>query len=371
MNKTMLLLGLCAATVFSIGILMVFNTTSAEVLNKSLETSTHSALIKQAIYALIGIFLGIGVFFLGPQKIIRISPYLFWGCIVLLTLVFIPYIGQSINGAKRWVTLFGYTLQPSEFAKYLIPIYFINKFEKYKYSLDFKSFILIILLFAIPISLILIEPDTGTTLIIISTLVVLFFITRIKFTYWALPLVLITAIGAVVAFNMPHVPNRIKVYLHPEMDLKGRGHQPYQAKIAVGSGKLVGRGVGQSLQKLDYLPEARNDYIAAIYAEEVGFLGICFLVGLYMSISALGFYIASKTRQKDFFYLATILTFLISFQAFLNLGIVSALLPSKGTTLPFFSQGGSSLIVNMIAVSLLLSIGKNSTLKKWQAKKEF
>jgi len=130
MNKTMLLLGLCAATVFSIGILMVFNTTSAEVLNKSLETSTHSALIKQAIYALIGIFLGIGVFFLGPQKIIRISPYLFWGCIVLLTLVFIPYIGQSINGAKRWVTLFGYTLQPSEFAKYLIPIYFINKFEK-------------------------------------------------------------------------------------------------------------------------------------------------------------------------------------------------------------------------------------------------
>src|SRR3989304_133949 len=192
MNKTILLLGLCAAIVFSIGILMVFNTTSAEVLNKSLETSTH--------------------------------------------------------GARRWVTLFGYTLQPSEFAKYLIPIYFINKIEKYKYSLDFKSFILIILLFAIPISLILIEPDTGTTLIIISTLVVLFFITRIKFTYWVLPLVLITIIGAVVAFNMPHVPNRIKVYLHPEMDLKGRGHQPYQAKIAVGSGKLVGRGLVESLQ---------------------------------------------------------------------------------------------------------------------------
>jgi len=164
--------------------------------------------------------------------------------------------------------------------------------------------------------------------------------------------------GGAVAYNMPHVHNRIQVYLHPELDLRGKGHQPHQAKIAAGSGKLLGRGLGESLQKFNYLPEARSDYIAAIYAEEMGFIGVLALIALYITMTACGLYIAIQSKEKGAFLLAATLTFLISIQAFLNLGIVSGLLPSKGMTLPFFSQGGSSLMVNLVVFFILLDISR-------------
>ena len=157
---------------------------------------------------------------------------------------------------------------------------------------------------------------------------------------------------------MPHVPGRIRIYLNPELDLKGKGHQPYQAKIAAGSGGLWGRGLGESLQKYNYLPEAKSDYIAAIFAEELGFLGIFFLILLYVCLSAAGFSIAFSSQEKIGFFMASIFSFLLAFQACLNLGIVYNLLPSKGTTLPFISQGGSSMIANICAIFLLVNISQ-------------
>jgi cell division protein FtsW len=159
---------------------------------------------------------------------------------------------------------------------------------------------------------------------------------------------------------MPHVSDRIRIYFHPELDLKGKGHQPHQARIASGSGGLLGRGFGESLQKLDYLPEARSDYIAAIFAEEFGFIGIISLIVLYMTIGGLGFNIAIQSKTLEGFYLVAILTFLICFQAFLNLSVVSGLLPSKGTNLPFFSRGGSSLLANFIALGLIVSASRQN-----------
>lgn len=364
MNKTTLLLIVSTTCIFFSGLLMVFNTTSAEVLSRSLEVSTHFALVKQLIFGLIAVVIGFIVWKIGYLKIIQSSPYLLLGCTILLLLVFSPKIGQTINGAKRWIGFSGLGMQPSEIAKFIIPIFFIGEITKRKKHLDFNAFLKVILISLIPITLILMEPDTGTTVIILTTLVVTFFLTKIRFLYWATPLFVIICLATFAAYNMNHVRNRITVYLHPEKDLKGKGHQPYQAKIAVGSGKVLGRGLGESLQKLDYLPEARSDYIAAIYAEEVGFLGIAILISLYMLVTYSGFSIAMKSKDKKGFYLACILTFLISFQAFLNLGVVSGLLPSKGVTLPFFSQGGTSLMVNIIAIFLLLSIEKEKKVKK-------
>ncbi len=232
-----------------------------------------------------------------------------------------------------------------------------------------KRFYLIILRFAVPLFLILIEPDNGTVAIIMATLMALFFLCRLRWLYWFLPILFLGGLGTVAALQMPHVKHRIQVYLHPESDLLGKGHQPYQAKIATGSGELFGRGVGESLQKLNYLPEARSDYIAAIYAEELGFIGILFLVLLYLFIAYSGFHIAMKAGTRGGFYVASVITFLISFQAFLNLGVVSGLLPSKGTNLPFFSQGGSSLLANCIAIALVMSTHnkKEPNWKKLQA----
>jgi len=216
---------------------------------------------------------------------------------------------------------------------------------------------------AIPIFLILIEPNNGTAAVIGMTVVVLCLLTCIPFRYWGIPLVVFIAIGGVSAFNLPYVSARLKVYLNPELDLKGKGHQPHQAKIAAGSGKLFGKGPGNSLQKLSYLPEAQNDYIAAIYAEELGFVGMLGLILLYLSVGLIGFQIANEAVDREGFYYAGAITFLICFQAFMNMGVVSGLLPSTGLNLPWFSQGGSSLMANVTGIGLLLSISCAATKK--------
>jgi cell division protein FtsW len=220
--------------------------------------------------------------------------------------------------------------------------------------MDFRAFSRLIFHLAIPVALILFEPDNGTTAMLLALLCVLFFICRVSWKFWALPLCCLALIGGAIGSQMSHVADRLRIYLHPELDLLGKGHQPYQAKIAAGSGRLGGRGLGESLQKLNYLPEARSDYIAAIFAEEFGFIGITTLILIYMGFSFFGFRAASEAQEQRIAQLAALLTFSIAFQAFVNLGVVSGLLPSKGTNLPFFSQGGSSLLSNMAALGIVL-----------------
>jgi cell division protein FtsW len=356
MKKSSLLPLFSVLLLYALGLLMVFNTTAASALDKSLSSETHQAFLKQIYYGLMGIGFGCFFYWLGYEKILTYSAPLLAITTVFLVAVFIPKIGMEINGAKRWLSIFGFSFQPSEVAKYLIPIYFIHRVLKLENAVSIKEFFKIGAVLGVPLALILIEPDNGTTAITVVALMVLFVLCKIRWTYWVLPMCVVLAVGVVVAANMPHVPDRIRVYLHPESDLLGKGHQPYQAKIATGSGRVWGRGLGESLQKLNYLPEARSDYIAAIYAEEFGFMGMLGLIGLYMTIAYSGFRIAFRAQDKKGFYLAALITFLLTFQAFLNLGVVSTLLPSKGTTLPFFSLGGTSLFVNTIALFLLLSI---------------
>jgi cell division protein FtsW len=360
MNKYALSLLISVVLLFALGLTMIFNTTSAEVLDRFLDRSTHHALIKQLLYAAVGGIGAVAVWFVGYQNLVKLSGSLLIGSTVLLVLVFLPGIGQQINGAHRWINLFGNSFQPSEFVKFLIPLYFIHVISARTEPLELRPFLQILAKLAIPIGLILIEPDNGTVAIIFSALVVLFILSRQKWVYWALPLGVLFACGVIVASQMHHVSDRIKVYMNPEYDLKGKGHQPYQAKIAAGSGRLFGKGLGESLQKLEYLPEARSDYIAAIFAEEMGYVGMLALILLYMGIGFCGFSVAQRAKDNEGFYIASIFTFLICFQAFLNLGVVSGLLPSKGTNLPFFSQGGSSLLANMIALCVLLNIARQS-----------
>lgn len=360
MNRYAFTLLLSVIFLFALGLVMIFNTTSAEVLDRFLDRSTHHALIRQLLYALVGGVGAMGIWFVGYHHLIKLSgPLLLFGT-VLLILVFLPGIGQQINGAHRWINLFGNSFQPSEFVKFLIPLYYIQVVSSQKAPLNLKSFLRLLAILSIPMGLILLEPDNGTVAMIIMALIVLFILTRLKWVYWVLPLIVLCGSGAVVASQMHHVSDRIKVYLNPEYDLKGKGHQPYQAKIAAGSGQLFGRGLGESLQKLEYLPEARSDYIAAIFAEECGFVGISALIGLYMGIAYCGFSIAQRAKDLEGFYVAALFTFFICFQAFLNLGVVSGLLPSKGTNLPFFSQGGSSLLANILVVCVILNVAKHS-----------
>lgn len=362
MNKSQYLLIVSTALLFALGLMMVFNTTSAHILDRSLTQDIYYPLFKQLVYFLIGVVFGCAVYFIGYEKIIANSFYFYVITILLLCLVFIPQLGVEIKGAKRWINLGSFSFQPSEIAKYTIGIYFLSWVAKQR-KVTVKDFLSIIGLIALPLMLILIEPDNGTCVIMILSFVVLFLLTKIPWMFWAMPLLCFVLIGSFFAYHMPHVPGRIFVYLNPEQDLKGKGHQPYQAKIAAGSGRILGKGLGKSIQKLSYLPEARSDYIAAIYAEEFGFIGMVTLILLYMLIAFCGYFIALNAQDIRGFYIGAFISFLIAFQAFLNLGIVSGLLPSKGTTLPFFSQGGTSLIMNVVAVSLLLSCAKTKKIK--------
>jgi cell division protein FtsW len=370
-KKFQLALIFCVATLFVSGLLMVFNTTSAEVLDKYLEKSPHLAFFKQLSYGLFGVLASICLYFYGYEKIIDKAYIFFYILVFLLLLVFVPGIGQEVNGAKRWIGLFGFTFQPSELAKYLLPIVLIYQKQKNEWPKSGKDFYRTMIYLSVVLGLILFEPDNGCTFILLACLCFVFLLMRIKPIYWALPLVILIIIGGVVAFQLPYVSNRMQVYLHPEMDPLGKGHQPFQSKIAAGSGGLLGKGFGESIQKLSYLPEARSDYIAAIFAEEFGFVGISMFILLYMTIAFLGFSIASNAKDKRGFYIASIFTFLLSFQAFLNFGVVSSILPSKGIALPFFSQGGTSLITNMLSIALILRVAKKSENKEEEKQELF
>jgi cell division protein FtsW len=364
MTSARTLLLLIAFAIFSLGVIMIFSTTSAEILDHELDKNTHQALMKQLSYAVAGLVLAWTMVKLGYQKLLSYSAPLLAVFSFLLLLTLIPGIGREVNGSKRWLNIAGLSIQPSEFVKYVIPAYFIHHFLKYEEeAFYFRQFLKLVAIVSIPMLLILLEPNNGTTAVIAATLVALFLLTRIHFRYWAWPLLGFVLVVGTFASQLPYVSARLKVYLHPELDLKGKGHQPYQAKIAAGSGQLLGKGPGNSLQKLSYLPEAQNDYIAAIYGEEFGFLGILSLITLYLSLASVGIYIAYQCPEKGGFLLASCSIFLISLQAFLNLGVVSGLLPSTGLNLPLFSQGGSSLMANMMGLSLLFSVSIESERK--------
>ncbi len=359
LHRLLILLSVCS--IFVMGLVMIFNTTSAEVLDLALKKSTHQALFKQILYSCVGLILSAGAWKIGYQRFIQMAPFLFVFFCILLLLTLIPGIGREVNGSRRWLVFGPFSFQPSEFVKLVVPLYIIHRLLPLDPTeLTFKAFIKLAGVLAIPIFLILIEPNNGTAGVIGLVVIILFVLSRVPFKFWALPLLICMLIGGFSAYQLPYVTARLKVYLNPELDLKGKGHQPYQAKIAAGSGQLFGRGPGNSLQKLSYLPEAQNDYIAAIYAEEFGFIGIGCLILLYMCIGYIGFYIANHAKDKGGFYLAASFTFLICFQAFMNLGVVSGLLPSTGLNLPFFSQGGTSLMANITALGLLLHIDYES-----------
>ena len=316
MNKHAVGLLIASCVLITLGVLLVFDTTSAEVLDRSIEMNTKQAFLKQMVFAVLSMIVAFGVWKVGLEEVLALSPILFWGCTFLLLIVLLPGLGQELNGAKRWIGMGMLSLQPSEILKITIPLYYAHRIQKKGAVTSFKRFLKDLGLLLVPILLVFLEPDNGTVAILMMLLIVLFFLMDVPSTYWAVPLAGLIVLGSIVAMRMPHVHDRIRVYLHPEQDILGKGHQPYQAKIAAGSGRLLGRGLGESLQKLNYLPEARSDYIAAIYAEEFGFVGISMLVFAYMLFAYLGFILAGQSVTLSRYVVASSLTFLIAFQAF-------------------------------------------------------
>lgn len=363
MNIARFLILFIVLGLFCIGILSIFSASSAEILDLELNRNLNSAVIKQIVYGLFSLLAAYYVYSLGYQFFLNHSGFFFIIFSILLLLILIPGIGKEVNGSRRWFAIAGVSFQPSEIFKYILLCFFIK--NSVQLNINKKSLINFLLLIGkcfVPLLFILLEPNNGTFAVLALSIIVLCYLLDYPFKFWLMPLVICSLVGIGFAFQLPYVQSRLKVYLHPELDIKGKGHQPYQAKIAVGSGGLFGKGPGKSLQKLSYLPEAQNDYIAAIIGEEYGFIGILLLITFYSLFAYAGFLIACLHPSLEGSSLAAGVTFLISFQAFLNLGVVCGLLPSTGLNLPFISQGGTSLIANAIGIALLLNIGKKYNL---------
>ena len=260
---------------FLFGMLMIFDTISADMLDHRLDRSPYIPLLKQCVYAAIAagsLYLGVR---LGWRRFILHRRAILIGTTLCLLLVFFPWIGKSVNGSRRWIHLGFLSIQPSELFKYALIGWFVGEVERVKGAFPtFRSYLQILYPLIPGLVLILVEPNNGTVFVLTVLTLALSFLAKIPGRYWAIPLVVAVSIGLTAILVLPYAQRRIETYLHPERDLKGKGHQPYQARIAAGSGGLFGKGPGKSLQKLSYLPEAQNDYIVAIFAEEWGFLGM-------------------------------------------------------------------------------------------------
>lgn len=282
-------------------------------------------------------------------------------CFFLLLLVLIPGIGTIRNGSRSWFGIGGFGVQPSEFAKIGLIIYVAKYLSNHRKEMrDIKKGVLpILLVIGVFFLLIMLEPDFGTAMVIVLTLVCMIFISGVKISFFVriglLGLLGIVALIIVAPYRMA----RIVSFLNPWTDPLGSGFQIIQSLYAIGPGGLLGQGFLQSHQKHFYLPEPQTDFIFSIISEEFGFLGVLIVVIFFFSIFYRTLKIALQTEDSFGKYLAFGLSFGLIIQAVLNLAVVIGLIPVTGVTLPFFSYGGSSLLVSMISIGIILNISRN------------
>jgi cell division protein FtsW len=295
-----------------------------------------------------------------PQK--KWASYVFplyIASLILALLVFVPHVGLSINGAHRWINLRFTTFQPSEVLKITVILmfsaYLANAKEKVKeirYGL--LAFIAIV---GIPCVLLLLQPNTSTVLVIGASCTVLYIVAGAPLKHLGIMAVGVLFALTVIVFMRPYLMARVQTFIHPgNASAQGSGYHIQQSLIAIGSGKIAGRGFGQSVQKFNYLPEAESDSVFAVYGEEFGFIGTVLLVLLFTAFALRGFMIAAESSTLFGTYVVTGLTLLITISAFLNIGALLGLLPLTGLPLPFISHGGTALMAALASVGIILNI---------------
>ena len=312
----------------------------------------------QAIFILLGIII-INIVKKIPFEIYKkYSNLILISCIILLILVLIPGIGTIRNGSRSWFGIGSFGVQPSEFAK-LGLIIFTSKYLSNNKIKDIKTSVLPILLIVLIIfGLIMLEPDFGTGIIIVMSIIAMLFVSGVNMSFF-IKLGILGLIGIIILIIIaPYRLERIISFLNPWSDPLGSGFQIIQSLYAIGPSGLLGMGLGNSIQKHFYLPEPQTDFIFSIISEELGFLGIIIVTTLFIIIIYNGIKISINQEDNFAKYLAFGITFSIAFQTILNLMVVVGLIPVTGVTLPFLSYGGSSLLISMTEIGILLNISK-------------
>ncbi len=316
----------------------------------------------QGLFFLIGLFLISIIVKIDYRLYEKYSNKILLLCLILLILVAIPGIGTVRNGSRSWFGIGSFGIQPSEFAK-LGLIIFISKYmsKNEKNLKDIKKGVFPILgLVLLVFGLIMLQPDFGTGVIIMMTSIGLLFVGGVSFKFFfRIGIVGVIGIVALIAVA-PYRLERILSFLNPWSDPLGSGFQIIQSLYAIGPGGLFGYGFLNSRQKHFYLPEPQTDFIFSIISEEFGFMGVVIVASLFLTIIIRGFNIARNTNDLFGKYVAFGITFGLAFQACLNLMVVVGLIPVTGVTLPFLSYGGSSLLITLCSMGVLLNISKHT-----------
>lgn len=350
----------------SMGLLMVYSA--------SIVTSTRQYgqplhyLIHQVLYLFIGLVGGYLIYTrLSLDKLAQLAPICLFFALITLVLVLIPGLGRQINGSSRWLGLGPVGIQVSELAKLLIIIYMASYIERHgdtvRYTL--MGFIKPMFILGLVAILLLLEPDFGSTVVLGLTVLSMFFLAGVQWRIFWVAGIGVCSAFVLLAVSSPYRFARLTTFAHPWAHPFGSGYQLTQSLIAFGRGGVWGVGLGNSIQKWFYLPEAHTDFLFAVLAEELGLVGIMTILLLFGVLVYRGLKIGRKAFDaKQYFstYLAYGLSLWVGFQAFINMGVNAGLLPTKGLTLPLMSYGGSSLSVMCLVIALLLKI--DVTLRK-------
>lgn len=302
-----------------------------------------------------------------PQKwITRLAIPAYLGSVLITAAVFIPGLGETYNGAKRWIDFGFATIQPGEFLKIgvivMLALYLSNartRLKELRYGLF--PFLGIV---GIPSLILLAQPNTSTVLVIGVTSVALYMLAGApKRDFFILAGIAVVGLTLLV-FARPYLLERVTTYINPTHDAHGSSYQIQQSLIAIGSGQFNGRGFGQSVQKFNYLPEPAGDSVFAVVSEEFGFIGSVFIVLLFTAFAARGFSIAAEASTSFGALVATGLTLVITLSAFLNIGAMLGVLPLTGLPLPFISHGGTALFTALASVGIILNVAANRSKRR-------
>jgi cell division protein FtsW len=315
----------------------------------------------QAAYATAALTASAGMCFIEMNLLRKVSGVLLICSILSLAILFVPGIGQTINGSTRWLSLGIANLQPSEFVKLAVVLYLggylVRRAEEVRSSMSgFFKPVLILIIIAV---LLLLEPDFGATAVVFTTALAMLFLGGVPLRTFFGWMGLIGGAMAVVLMAAPYRMKRLTTFMDPWADPFDSGFQLAQALIAIGRGDWFGVGLGASVQKLFYLPEAHTDFLFAVLGEEFGFVGMTVVMGLFAVLVWRGFSIAREAADRGDTFSAHVahgLALLLGLQAIVNIGVNMGVLPTKGLTLPLMSYGGSSLLASSLAVAMLLRV---------------
>lgn len=359
-DKALLISMLCLIVV---GIVMVYSSTSVVTPGSrggalGAEAPRFNFLRKHLISVATGLFVMVLSLRVKIERLHGMAYILLIVTAVLTLLVFVPGIGLNINGARRWIRFWPSTLQPSEFVKLGMVVFLARYLSSPKFNPDsLLCYLKPLAVMGFCQAVFLKQPDFGAAVTLGLITFTLLFLAGIRLRFLLLTGALLLPLIVKLAM-VPYRLKRILAFLDPWSDQQGAGYQLVQSFIALGSGGVLGTGIGQSKQKLDFLPYVNTDFIFSFLGEELGFLGVSLVLTLFAVVFYRGLRISSRHPGSFPYFLGHGLTFFIIYQTLINVAVVTGLIPTKGLPLPFISYGGSSLLANMAAVGILLGLSK-------------